>query len=395
MNTVVTRKVGRITVAIGLVGLGAALLMDNLLATGPTYTSLILRFWPALLIGFGLEYLLFSFLDQGEDGQQLRLRFDVGGALLLALVVGLTAGFSSLSHIIPNPRDYVFVGGSTSNDQTSFAPAEGAKEVVVDVDFGRVILYSQKLQEVRAEASYTMHGTLRLRDQAQAVDDFTLSVEEGETVRVTGRAPQGINLGGLSATYRVYVPEGMAVRVQTGAGSIQVQDYTGELKLTSKFGSITVTASTGRLDAETGSGSIHVTAHDGPVVARTMAGRININRVTGALQLDSGTGSISVDQFAGGKLVAETRMGSIQVSTQADLEGDVLLRTSTGSINLMVPGSSSMKVTAQTKTGSITGPDFLAVSQSGASRTAVGTTGDGRHVVTLEAGMGSIQLSTR
>lgn len=398
MNTTV-RKVGRITVAVGLVALGAALLMDNLLAVGPSYTSLILRFWPVVLIGFGLEYLLFSVLDQIENGQPVRLRFDIGGAILLFLLVGLTAGFHTVNRWLPNLGGRVFVGSvsaGTDRTETDSVSAEGVKEVVIEVDLGRVELYSQGLTEVRVEAAYGAHGVLVLRDGTDTLDNFDFDLERnGSTVELKARAPKGVNLGGASATYKVYLPSGLKVKVGTGAGTIQVRDYEGDLTLESKLGAIQVEDAAGKLDAETGSGSINIMNFSGPVVAKTMAGGISINQVNGPLQLDSGTGVINVHEYTGGKLVAETKTGSINVQTQAPLDGDVLLKTSAGSVNLTVPEESSMKVTAQTKTGSISAPDFVSLSRSGTSHSGVGSTGDGKHTVTLEATMGSINFHTR
>lgn len=395
MNTI-TRKVGRFTVAAGLVALGAALLMDNLLGSGPAYTSLTVRFWPVLLIGFGAEHLIFSMLDRAEDGRQIRLRFDIGGAILLFLLVALTAGFHTLSSWVSlHPRDYVMTTGGSGRSETASVPANGAKEVKIDIDLGRVELYSQKLSEVRVEASYDMLGMFILRDRANAIADFKLTAEGGETIRIRGEAPGGVGLGKTSATYRIYVPADLKVQVRTGAGSMLIQDYQGELNLNSRVGSITVTASAGRLDLESGSGSIHVSDHTGPVTVKTNVGRVELQRVIGALQADSGTGSIRVDDWGGGKLIAETRTGSITVSTGIALEGDLLLRTSTGSINLTLPEGSSMKVTAQTKTGSITAPPFVSVSKNGTSNSAVGSSGDGKHLVTLETGLGSIHFNSR
>lgn len=396
MNPTV-RKVGRITVAVGLVALGAGLLMDNLLAVGPSYTSLVLRFWPILLIGFGLEYMLFSLLDRSDDGSPVRLRFDIGGAILLFLLVGLTAGFNTLSRLLPNPGDYVFVsnlsGQHDRSDQAS-VPADGAREVVVDIEAGRVELVSQQLNEVRVESSYDIHGFLRLKDQTGALDEFKLDLSrEGDLVQVSAKAPAGINLGGITASYKLYLPAGLKVKLRTGAGSITVNDYDGDLTLSSSLGTISVEAVSGALEAETGSGTIRIRQHNGPVVARTNAGSISARQVNGSLQLDSGTGLIEVEEHTGGSLAAETKTGSISVISPAPLEGDVLLKTSAGAINLTVSRDSSMRVTAQTRTGSISGPDFLTLTRSGASQNGVGISGDGRHVVTLEATMGSINFN--
>lgn len=388
------RKVGRITVAIGLVALGLALLLDNLFSADRGFTSLVLRFWPALLIGFGLEYLLFSILDRPQEGQKSSLRFDFGGTILLFLLVAATAGFNTLSTWISlNPQDYVLPGGSTRTE-TASVTAEGAKEVLIDVDLGRVELYPQNLNEVRVEASYTMHGWLRLKDQAQAIDQFRLTLEPGEPIRLTAKAPNE-SLGGLGATYRVYLPADLKVQVKTSAGSVDVQHYTGNLTLSAGLGMVRVESSSGTLEAETGSGAISIESFNGPVAAKSSAGGIHVQKVVGALQLDSGTGLIQVDEFSGGKLSAETQMGSIRVNTSTPLEADVSLRTSTGSIAARLPEASDMKVTAQTKTGSLTAPSFVNVTQNGPARSATGIRGSGAHQVSLEASLGSIEMTTQ
>lgn len=387
------RKVGRITVALGMMAVGASLLMDNLLGSGPSYTSLIIRFWPVLLIGFGLEYLLFSMLDRQDGPDRRRLRFDFGGAILLMIVVGLTAGYSTVTQWISlNPQDYVVVADATDRTESRSVSAEGAKELLVSVDVGRVVLASQDAPEVRVEAAYGMQGVLQLREQAEAVGQFGFEIEEGEVIKVTGRAPKGINIGGLSAIYRIYAPANLKVKIESNAGAISVQDYEGELDLSTKVGSVAVEAASGSLKAQTSSGTVRVESFDGPVAASTNAGSIMLYRVSGALELDSGTGVIAVEEFGGGTLRAETRTGSIDVETSQPPAGEVLLRTSTGRIELNLPEEADIKLTASTRTGSIDAPDGASVSQSGPSRSATWTLGKGTHPVTLEANMGSISF---
>lgn len=391
------RKIGRITVAIGLVAMGAALLMDNLLGTGSSYTGLVLRFWPVLLIGLGLEYLLHAALVRSdENGHPVRVRFDFGGAILLAVIIGATAGFTSLSAWVSlNPRDYVAVGSKSQRSETATIPAENAKEVLIDIDLGRVEIYPEKLSEVRVEAEYGLSGGLVLREQSRSIDDFRLSLDGTETIKVIGNAPTGKNLSVVNATYRIYLPENLKVRIHTGAGSVRVDSYQGDLLVNNKLGIIDLYGVTGTIEAETTSGTILVRDAIGQVTARTSAGRISLERIMGPVEVDSGTGVISVLDQSGGKLVAETRTGSISVESSFPIDGDMLVRTSAGSITLNLPAASSMQVSAQTKTGSIAAPDFMKITQNGPSRSASGVANGGQHTITLEAQMGTITLHTR
>lgn len=362
------RKIGRMTSAIGLIALGIVLLLDNILPLDYTVAGLVVRLWPLLLIGLGIEYLT------APPPRQ----FDFGGSLLLLLVLGLVIGYLSVGP----------VGTGARRSEIASVSAEGARGVAVVVDVGRVELYRQAANEVRVEASYGARGLFR---RAGA---FDLDVVPGETVLVTGRAPRGIRLGGLTATYRIYLPADMEVQVETRTGSIVVRDYDGNLLLRTGAGSIRVDSASGSLDAHTDSGSVLVHRFEGAVEARSRVGGLEIHQVSGDLSLHSGTGSIEVKEFRG-SLAAETDTGSIRAESSTPLEGDVELMASTGSVWLALPDASDMTVTAQTQAGSISAPSFVTVTKQGASRSGEGTRGAGSHQVRLETRMGSIEFFTR
>lgn len=384
-----TRKVGRVTAAIGLVALGATLLMDNLGRTW-LYTPLLLQLWPALLIGFGAEYLAYHLIERRTPG--LHHKFEVGGTLLLLVLILLTSGFASIRDWASLDGSGFMFGTSSNRAESQAVPAEKTRQVVIDIDQGRVQVIPHQLSEVRVEAEYSERGWLPFR--SGDASGFQLDVSGDEVVTVRGDAPTAFGLGGLNAVYRVYVPDGLAIKAETGAGSLMVQDYTGSLNLTARVGSVTVERSGGDLKADCSSGAISVKEFAGPVTAESNTGRISITDVTGDLKLSAGTGGIDVQRFGAG-LQAEARTGSIEATATAPLTGDLQLRTTTGSIALTLPKESSMQVRAESRTGALTMPDFVAVSGNGPARSGSGTTGGGEHAVSLEANTGSIRLTIR
>jgi hypothetical protein len=386
-----TFKVGRITVAIGLVAFGAALLVDNL--TGAQhYTSLVVKLWPLLLVGFGAEYLIRSILSSRE-GQDVRLRFDIGGAFLLVLVVMLSVGVVGFHTWITDPRISLGIGPSESRTLTKSASATGVKAMEAKIPVGALqVEPNVRSDEIRVEATYTVHTVLVNRDEVlRQLDQIQLNISAGETARVTADLPA--NLNDLSVRFIMYVPAGLQVKAETGAGTLEVQGYKGDLQLTSQVGRIDVRGASGSLSAASGSGYILVQGYTGALAARTNVGRIEVRDQNGPMQLESGTGQITVDSFQGGKLVAETQMGGIQASTRTTLDSDVLLKTQTGSITLNVPKESSMRATAQVRSGSVGVPPFMNRTQNGPSTTAQGTNSDGKYTVSLEANTGSVHLN--
>ncbi|HEY3365044.1 MAG TPA: DUF4097 family beta strand repeat-containing protein [Symbiobacteriaceae bacterium] len=394
--TPVSHRVGRITVAVGLIGFGVALLMDNLSAS-QSGLSLLLKLWPLILIGFGAEYLIRSLLAQRAEGET-RLRFDWGGAFLLFLVGILAVGIMAFRTFVSGGIDatnlpFNFGPGISRNEQWNL-PATGVKELVTDIDVGAIsIEQSARTDALRVEATYTANGLVIDREALRReMDSIKMNVEQGETVRF--RPQIAGNLHDVSIRYVIYAPPGLKIRASTGTGWLNVTGYKGDLDLTSRVGRISVQASSGTLTAGSGSGWIQIRNFDGPVSAKTTVGALDLTDMNGPVQLDSGTGTINVQEFRGGKLVAESKTGSVRAATRAVLEGDVIMRTQNGSVSLTAPRESSMRVTADTRTGNITVPSFMNVNRNGAGSSAVGSSGDGKFTVTLEANTGTVNFHT-
>lgn len=384
-----TRKVGRITVAVCLVAFGMALLLDNLnLYVGAI--SLVTRFWPAILIGFGIEYLVYTVVLQGAE--ERRLRLDWGGAFLLAFIVLLSVGITGFRSWAPHFGGGINlgIGPAETRTETTAVPVAGAREIQVDVPVGSVVLQEAVgTDEIKVDAEYTANG-FDLAQVRSQLDQIRLKTESGDVVRIAADVP--INLRNVNIRFVVSVPANLKVRANAGAGRIEVKGYKGDMTLTSNVGRIEVDSAAGSLNANSGSGYIGVRGFDGPVTAKTNVGGVEVSDINGALQLDSGTGSVVVREYRGGALVAETRTGRIDVNTRTALEGDVRLKTSTGAIVLDVPEESSVQATAQTRTGSLQAPSYMNVTRTGTSSSAVGSANGGKYTVSLEAGTGSVHF---
>lgn len=394
-------KVGRITVALGLVAFGVAMLLDNFAATRD-YVAWIFRLWPLILIGFGIEYLIRTVLAQQapEGSAPVTLRLDVGGAFLLFLVIVLSVGIASFRTWTADWNvgrfPFVNVGGrSISQSQQGSYALDGAKAVRIDVPVGSITIdQGNSADEVQVEAEFTAHGFVMDSDAVvRELERIKLDVIRGDPLALRVDIPK--DLDNISISFTVHLPPGLKVRAENGAGRIQVSTYQGDLDLHSGAGTIFVGSGGGSLNASSGAGRIQVQQFDGPVSAKASVGTLSIANVIGSIQADTGTGSIDVRNFQGGKLVAESRTGRLNVFTDAPLAGDVILKASAGSINLTVPRSSSMRVTAQTRAGGLSVPDFMTSSGTGPVRSGIGTNLDGKYTVSLEAGTGSIQFTTR
>lgn len=388
-------RIGRFTVAAALIAFGGALLVDNL-GGARAATGSLLKFWPIILIGYGAEYLIFSLIAQFRR-EEVRLKFDIGGAILLFfLVIGSTGYYAVRDWVSAIPGHVTIRDTQVERTRNVSAPAAGARELEVQVSAGTVTLRPNVSDdEVRVEATYGSHFAPFFFSPDRRVDLDAVDVRltsSGGVIRVEEIRPDSVP--NVMARYTVYAPAGLGVKVRTGAGGIRVYGYKGGLQLDSGAGYIEVRSGAGSLALASNVASMTIRDFEGPVTARASAGGITVDNVNGPLQLESGTGHIQIHEFRGGKVLAETNTGRIEASTRTKLEGDVTLKANAGSVNLTVPGDSGMRVSAQTRTGSVNVPEFMTKSQSGIGQSAVGTTGDGAHTITLETGTGSVNFHT-
>lgn len=390
-----THKVGRLTVASGLVVFGTALLVDNL-AGNTGYTGWVMKLWPLLLIGFGVEHLIRGILaSRSPDSERIRLRFDIGGVIMLMSVVLLSVGVNTIRTLASTlPGRLVFSGPGVSRNDAATAKLGSARGLEVSVDAGAIYLQRSTGDEVSVEATYTAHGLAFDTDRVRHdLEGIRLNLTPGNVITVKADIPTSLTNVGIK--YTIYAPAGLTVKANTHAGSIYVTDYQGNLQLSSNAGRLQIDDGGGSLDARSSAGTITVRNFNGAVTARASVGSVDVDRVNGPLRLDSGTGTINIRQFRGGKVTAETRTGSIHAATDAMLEGDVILKTSAGSVNLDLPRESSLRVTANTKMGSMSAPPFMRVSQNGPARSGTGVSRDGKYTVSLETSTGSIRFGLR
>ncbi|MBI2874127.1 MAG: DUF4097 family beta strand repeat protein [Firmicutes bacterium] len=391
-QVVFTRRFGRIPVALGLIGYGAALTSDHLgLSNGATgYAH---KLWPLLLIILGVEYLfrIAAVERRGSAEHSANLRFDLGGALLLLSIVFLNVAVLS-------PQSWLQTGWIPFSDttltrtETATYPVAGVEEVQVLIPAGSIeVRRSNEGGQVAVEAEYRVHGVAAQADRMeQALDRFRLRTAEGPILRLSVEQPSDVR---STIKYVLQLPPDLRFRAEAGSGSIRVQDHAGELDLSTGSGWIMAEDASGSLTARSGSGWIKIRDFDGPVEAQTGSGMISAEAVRGTVGLKSGSGGITVREFQGGALTATTGSGYINAGTSTPPEGDISLKAGSGAIMLRVPVNSNMTVEAKTLSGNVSGPDFLTRTRNGSIRTGSGTLGEGRHRVDLETGSGVITLA--
>jgi len=151
----------------------------------------------------------------------------------------------------------------------------------------------------------------------------------------------------VSVKFIIKVPQEFNLGLKTNGGSIGVADISGEVKVNTSGGSISIgNVTQGNVEANTSGGSIKVGDVDGNLKVDTSGGSIRLGKINGKSSIETSGGGITLEQ-GGIDVKAKTSGGSIKIGP---VKGKVDVHTSGGSIRI---GMSDDDVIAKTSGGAI------------------------------------------
>lgn len=215
------------------------------------------------------------------------------------------------------------------------------------------------------------------------------------------------------ADLEVRVPRGLKTVVRLGVGQAGASGVDGDLMLDAAAASVTAEGTSGRLVVDTGSGGVILRTHRGDASVDTGSGDVELADISGGiLHVDTGSGSVTGDGVEADELVADTGSGEVRIE---DLSArDIRVDTGSGGVRLGLAGAPAT-VLVDTGSGSVTisGPPDLGATvdlETGSGGIEIGytvsrmkrehgslrgTIGDGRASIRVDAGSGSVSLSSR
>jgi hypothetical protein len=194
-----------------LIALGTVFLLNNLGVLDWGVWSLILRLWPVLLIGIGLDLLVG--------------RRSVWGSLLVVLVMlGILAGAIWYYGVQP-------AGGRLLEGERLCQPLQGAQQADVTIEFGAGSLTMEALE---ASSQNLVEGTARLWRGERVAEDF--SVQQGvaeyrlrtvgfEPLIIFGPWDEGHN---WDLAFNASVPIELTARMGVGQATLDLSDLSLE-----------------------------------------------------------------------------------------------------------------------------------------------------------------------
>jgi len=117
----------------------------------------------------------------------------------------------------------------------------------------------------------------------------------------------------------VSVPQGLAVNIDDGSGSLDVVDILGDVTIDDGSGSIDV-ENVANLKINDASGSIDVDNASGDVSIVDGSGSISVDHVLGSVTIDDGSGSIRVSDVENDVIIIDAGSGGVTIT---DVRGRV------------------------------------------------------------------------
>jgi hypothetical protein len=296
-----------------LIGVGLLWLLGNLGIISSANLVSLLRLWPVLLIFIGLD-LIFA------------RRFPlIGGLLGLALVL-LMAGMMIFSPQLALATD------EELKTETFSEPLEGAAAADIDLDFWSIPMQVQALDgstnlfeaeithtgEVIFQAEGGEQRAIRLSHENLSLAPWDWFSSIGQQKGTIGLSPEvpidlAVDIGSGSADLNLAELQLTLLEINGGSGSLDLylptQDESFPVRMDTGSGAIDILTSSGAqfdLDLNSGSGSIHIEIS--PAANAT-------------LELNSGSGSVNIDVPAGAAVRVEVRAdGSGGLNVGGDLE---------------------------------------------------------------------------
>ena len=415
--------------------------------------SLFARFWPALLILWGVLKLI-EYEQAKRYGQPAR-GIGVGGVFLLLFLIGAGLIATQASRLDwKNIGEHIQIGddegideifgGSTfdySGELSSPLPSSFTTMRVND-DRGTVTVNVSEDKKVRVSWRKKVHAeNQKDADAYNAKTDPT--IVSADRIIVLNANTQGAGDKGVSADMDIYVPANVSVSVTSGhgdvtiagmSGSIEVNHHRGEVNINDHSGNVSLSldGSSARLAHVKGDVTIQGKANevavedvDGEVhlngdfqesvrlvrVSRTVSFRsartdMEFSRLDGRLDLDSG--DLRADSLTGpmrlttrskdvaleglsGDLRLEDSNGTVEVGLRKP--GNIQIDNRKGDVQVSIPPNTAVKVEARTRDGEIASDfDEIKVDNRDKQSSASGSIGSNGPRLALNCEKGSIEI---
>ncbi len=289
-----------------LIGIAiVALLVHNGRVTIPGLVTWYGRWWPVILIGFGVLRVLEWVIDRyTRRDTTAPVRYSLGGGViwLVVLMAGIGISLQGGLHVNGNDINFGFTGddwkqwlGSKHEQDTPSAShviaANGA--LVIDSSHGDVTvsgISDDGLIHLSTHKDVYTNSDDQARDRLLSLEPQFSGSNDNLTLRVNGNDNDEADL-------TLLVPPTIRVSVNANHGDVKTNNLKAPTSVTANRGEVDIAAITGPVTVRVNSRGKSVTAHSisGPVDVQGTGDEINLSDIDGPVKVGG-------DFFGGGRL---------------------------------------------------------------------------------------------
>lgn len=405
---------GRYTASLLLVSVGILLFTDLMQNTDNMMK--LLTWWPLLFVAWGAECVLFGCLYRrraGDFKEKRCFKPDLKGMLLSVLLCASV-------FIITEQQHYTYLWSKVRLNLTdasmNFSEEQGNRfdkggvlvpvgtetsALLVEGTSGNITVRRAAVQDV--EVYTTMWIDQVMEKEAQAIADASsLQVANGNTIRIWTATPgygqsgkrqplmnmeiilpekHPLNLDIRTSNGNITLTGGEAIHsifLQTGHGSLTVNDVRADLQGTTLHGTVNVHKVAGNVEMSTDEGNMFAGDISGSTTLKTRAGDIQVARTEGDIKVSTQNGNIGI-RGAHWKVDASSLNGGIDVQS-SKVGGNWDVYSAVGNITLRLPVVGSFKLEGSSSYGDISADAPFKAEGKKVS----GQVGDGQYGVHVE-----------
>jgi len=338
----VRRSAGAIFWGLALVAIGGLLLANNL-GYRIRIWPYVVRYWPALLIGWGLLKFIdfFRFRRSGDN----RPLFSGGEVALLILLIFAGSAITTAANVSPEIGNIFEIGDLDLWDITGDnymydqhleqASVTPASEIEIVNFYGNVEVRPADSDQIVVDVKKTVRAGSK--DEADRLErDFTFSIQpEGKKYRIASNRDDGFTGPGvprqrLKSSLTILVPKRSAVHLENRNGRILLQDLTGNQNIVNRYGDVDVRNVEGELRLENRNGSITAEEITQAVSIENRYSNTTVKNVGGDLLIQTRNGSVDVSGVKG-SVTVDNRYAPISIE---NVEGQVTITGRNNSVNV-------------------------------------------------------------
>ncbi len=448
------RSAGSFFWGLVLIAAGSIFLLKNLGYEVPVWTG-IARYWPVLLIVWGFIKLIdyARWKRAGEPGPL----FGAGEVVLLIIVIMAGTALTAAANMSPdfaslfemaNIDLWDITGNSYHFSEHYEKEVPGASSIEIINRYGSVDVTPAETDRIIVDVDKTVIAS----NETEAGDfsqDFTYSiVQEGSRYRVISnlnRDENRIRGRRFKTSLTVKVPKHSAIVLDNRNGATDVSGLTGDQRITSAFGKVTLHQIDGTVNVTNRNDNVTVDDISGSTTVVNEFGNVEARKIGGTLEIRHRNGNIDIEEAGDtrvtvsfGSFRAKDIQGSLNVSARntsvgasrvrddvtvdnqfesvelQDIQGgakvtnrngnvdirylqpprkDIQISSQFGDVTLVLPASSAFSIDARTRFASVSS-DFPELTQreDRDRNTMTGQVGSGGPDIRIDNRNGSIRI---